>query len=211
MGQALPPRTAGPGRGCSPPLQPHHSFLFNCFFNLQSMSDSHGITHCVAHSSLADVKLIFPVQIMVSRATNPTPSHPQHETPFLLQLCITVMPARRGILLCTMSQLIEGGNSRKAPSSTHKPKAQLLHPLPVPKKRWERDGSPAESRLGLVTTETQHQQMHQSEPQQLMGTTIQTTAPPFPTAISCTPQAPPARQLLGAVLLGSYHPQAAGS
>lgn len=59
----------------------------------------------------------------------------------------------------------------------NKPKAQLLHPLPVPKKRWEWDGSPSESRLGLVTTKTQDQQNIAQAP--TADASIQTTAPPL--------------------------------
>lgn len=60
----------------SPPLPPQHSFLFNYFPSpLQSTSNSHGIIHFTASSSLAGAQLIYPVRILVSRATNPTPSH----------------------------------------------------------------------------------------------------------------------------------------
>lgn len=111
-----------------------------------------------------------------------------------------------------LHQFLEGGDSCKSPSSPHKPKAQLLYPLPVLKKRWEWDGSPPESTLGLVTTKAQHQQNTAQAP--TADASIQTTALPFSTAcpsISCMPQAPVARRLLGAALQGAYHPQAAGS
>lgn len=109
-------------------------------------------------------------------------------------------------------QLMEGGDSCKSPFSPHKPKAQLAHPLPVHKKRWEWGGSLPKSRLGLVITKTQcHQKIVRVS---TADASIQTAAPPFSTtcpSTSCTPQASVARQLVGAMLPAPYHLQAAGS
>lgn len=64
-------------------------------------------------------------------------------------------------------------------------RAQQLHPFPDPKKRWKQDGSPPESRLGLVRTKPQQRCSHPDN-----------CSPLTSLVLPC----PPVRPFLGAVL-----------